>query len=180
VREPGTGWLGTVALRCLRAVGRRLPYGTNVYDREWDVLVVLDACRANLLRSVAPEVEVVDDGMARTGSHSSISNPWILLWRGELAVDAVWDAYEANLRHVAETTGRGARTHTPSRRPPESLPVTPTGAHAGSAGDRARTVSPPVRLSSPAGASRPRGCTARADPDRCRRPARRGSRAGTS
>ncbi|MFW6435444.1 MAG: hypothetical protein ACOCY1_03590, partial [Halovenus sp.] len=41
-----------------------------------------------------------DDGMARTGSHSSQSNPWILLRRGEVSVERVWDAYEANLRHV--------------------------------------------------------------------------------
>jgi hypothetical protein len=270
------GLFGTALLRCLQTVGRHLPYGTNIYDREWDVLVVLDACRADLLQSVAPEVGVVDDvetvhsvgssssewlentfgdhletertvmvtgntwtdryleadafavldevwkyawnedigtvpaeaitdravalardrnpdrlvvhymqphhpfvpdpladdsGMIRTGSHSSISNPWILLRRGDLAADTVWDAYEANLRHVleevatlvenvagrvavtadhgnlfgewglyghpahtpvpallsvpwAETTGGGAQTHTSSRRPPESLPVT--------------------------------------------------------
>jgi hypothetical protein len=197
--------LGTAYLRCLQAVGRRLDYGTNVFDREWDVLVVLDACRADLLRPVAPEtdflqdVETVrsvgssssewlentfpdrpetgrtvmvtgntwtdryldadafaaldevwkyawdddldtvpaeavtdravalardrdpdrlvvhymqphhpfvpeplagDDGMARTGSHSSASNPWILLRRGEVTTEQVWAAYEANLRHV--------------------------------------------------------------------------------
>jgi hypothetical protein len=197
--------LGTAYLRCLQAVGRRLPYGTNVYDREWDVLVVLDACRTDLLTSVAPDIDFLDtvgsirsvgssssewlentfggngevgetvmvtgntwteryldadafaaldevwkyawdddhntvpasavtdraiamarerdperlvvhymqphhpfvpqplagdEGMARTGSHSSPSNPWVLLRRGEVTREEVWKAYEANLRHV--------------------------------------------------------------------------------
>jgi hypothetical protein len=41
-----------------------------------------------------------DDGMARTGAHSSRSNPWTLLRRGEVTRVEVWAAYEANLRHV--------------------------------------------------------------------------------
>jgi hypothetical protein len=199
--------LGTAYLRALQAVGRRLDYGTNVFEREWDVLVVLDACRVDTLRAVAddtalfdaeavaairsvgssssewlentfldhpetahtvmvtgntwtdryldagafaaldevwkyawdddlgtvpsraitdravaaarerdPERLVVhymqphhpfvtdpiegDDGMARTGSHSSADNPWIRLRRGEIDPERVWDAYKANLRDV--------------------------------------------------------------------------------
>ncbi len=203
--EPGMGLLGTTYLRAVQAVGRRLPYGTSVYEQDWDVLVVLDACRADLFRSVAPEFDLFedvstvwsvgssssewlentfngsqeaaqtvmvtgntwtnrylaadefaaldevwkyawdedldtvpasaitdraiaharerdpdrlvvhymqphhpfvpdpiagDDGMERTGSHSSQSNPWILLRRGELSTEMVWEAYEANLRYV--------------------------------------------------------------------------------
>ncbi|QUO49245.1 hypothetical protein [Halorubrum ruber] len=199
------GRLGTAYLRGLQAIGRRLDYGTNAFDREWDVLVVLDACRADLLRSVAPDFEFLggvetvrsvgssssewlentfvghpetartamvtgntwtdryldadafaaldevwkyawdeeagtvpaaavtdraialarerdpdrlvvhymqphhpfvpdpldgDDGLARTGSHSNAGNPWVLLRRGEVSVERVWTAYEANLRHV--------------------------------------------------------------------------------
>ncbi|WP_349254514.1 hypothetical protein [Natronomonas sp.] len=200
--------LGTAYLRGLQAIGRRLDYGTNVYDRPWDVLVVLDACRVDLLRSVAPEFGFLsgvdrvrsvgssssewlegtfedrpetartvmvtgntwsdryleadafaaldevwkyawdeevgtvpapaitdravaaarkrdparlvvhymqphhpfvpdpiegDDGMARTGAESSASNPWVLLRRGEVAVDRVRAAAEANLRYVLES-----------------------------------------------------------------------------
>jgi hypothetical protein len=199
--------LGTAYLRALQAIGRRLDYGTNAFDREWDVLVVLDACRADLLSSVAPDfgflngVETVrsvgssssewlentfidrpetaetvmvtgntwtdryldadafaaldevwkyawddevgtvparavteravalarergpdrlvvhymqphhpfvpdpiagDDGLARTGRHSNEGNPWVLLRRGEVSVERVRAAYEANLRHVLE------------------------------------------------------------------------------
>ena len=65
--------LGTVALRSLQAVGKRLPYGTNVYEREWDVLVVLDACRADLLAAVEPEIGFLDsvESMRSVGSSSS-------------------------------------------------------------------------------------------------------------
>jgi len=202
--------LGTAYLRGLQAVGRRLDYGTNAFDREWDVLVVLDACRADLLRSVAPDVDFLDrvetvrsvgssssewlentfadhpetprtvmatgntwtdryldadafaaldevwkyawddeagtvpaaavtdravalargrdpdrlvvhymqphhpfvpdpldgdDGLARTGSHSNEGNPWVSLRRGEVSVERVWNAYEANLRHVLGEVG---------------------------------------------------------------------------
>ena len=199
------GRLGTAYLRGVQALGRRLDYGTNVYDRRWDVLVVLDACRADVLGAVADDVEFLgpietvrsvgssssewlentfpgreetartamvtgntwtdryldadafaaldevwkyawddelgtvpaaaitdraiatareldpdrlvvhymqphhpfvpdpiagDGGMARTGAHSSGSNPWILLRRGEIPVGRVREAYEANLRYV--------------------------------------------------------------------------------
>jgi len=33
------------------------PRGTNVYDREWDLLVVMDTCRVDALRAVAPEYD---------------------------------------------------------------------------------------------------------------------------
>ncbi len=199
--------LGTAYLRALQAVGRRLDYGENVLDREWDVLVVLDACRADVLRAVAagtdlfaaggvdalrsvgscssewlentfaghPEtaetamvtgntwtdryldadaLAVLDEvwkyawddalgtvpatavtdraiataragdhdrlivhymqphhpfvadpidgdaGMARTGSHSSATNPWVMLRQGELSAERAWAAYEATLRDV--------------------------------------------------------------------------------
>jgi hypothetical protein len=200
--------LGTAYLRALQAVGRRLPYGTNVYDRSWDVLVVLDACRADLLQSVASDYEFLetvesvqsvgssssewlentfqgnseasetvmvtgntwtdryldadafgaldevwkyawdddrgtvpaeavtdraiamarrhgpdrlvvhymqphhpfvpdpladDDGMVRSGSHSSHANPWVSLRKGSVSRDRVWAAYEANLRYALQS-----------------------------------------------------------------------------
>jgi len=205
MREPGMSLVGTAYLRALQAVSRRLPYGSNVYGRDWDVLVVLDACRADLFASVAPEFDPVetvesmrsvgssssewlestyddpahaaqtvmvtgntwtdrylnagefdaldevwkyawddehdtvppsaitdravaharerdperlvvhymqphhpfiedpivgDDGMARTASESSASNPWTRLRRGEVTTERVWEAYAGNLRSV--------------------------------------------------------------------------------
>ena len=68
--------LGTAYLRCLQAVGRRTNYGESVYDRKWDVLVVLDACRADLLRSVAPEVDFLE-AVETVRSVGSSSSEWL-------------------------------------------------------------------------------------------------------
>jgi len=68
--------LGTAYLRGLQALGRRLDYGTNVFERRWDVLVVLDACRADLLRSVAPDVGFLD-GVETARSVGSSSSEWL-------------------------------------------------------------------------------------------------------
>ena len=207
VVEPGMSHRGTVYLRCLQAVGRYLPYGTNVYERDWDVLIVLDACRVDLLRTVASAVTFIDrvgtirsvgssssewlentfrgrpetertvmvtgntwtdrylaaedfaaldevwkyawnedlntvparavtdraiaharqsaperlvvhymqphhpfvpeplsndDGLARSSIHNNPTNPWVLLRRGDLTADRVWNAYEANLQYVLD------------------------------------------------------------------------------
>ncbi|MDQ2074131.1 hypothetical protein RBH20_16465 [Haloarcula sp. H-GB4] len=76
VTEPGMSRLGTAYLRALQALGRRIPYGTNVYEREWDVLVVLDACRADLLRTVAPDIELFDS-VSTVRSIGSSSSEWL-------------------------------------------------------------------------------------------------------
>ena len=68
--------LGTAYLRSLQAVGRRLDYGTNVYDRSWDLLVVLDACRVDTLRAVTPEFDFID-GVERLRSVGSSSSEWL-------------------------------------------------------------------------------------------------------
>lgn len=41
-------------------VTSRVEIGKNVYDREWDALVILDACRVDALREVAPEYDFLD------------------------------------------------------------------------------------------------------------------------
>jgi len=38
-----------------------MPVGTNIYERDWDALVVLDACRVDILREVADEYEFIDE-----------------------------------------------------------------------------------------------------------------------
>jgi hypothetical protein len=54
----------------------RYPLGTNVYDREWDLLVVLDACRVDALRAVADEYDFIDD-VDSIWSVGSSSHEWI-------------------------------------------------------------------------------------------------------
>lgn len=56
----------------LRRVNRVYPTGTNVFDREWDVLVLLDACRVDLAVEVAPQYPFLDtpDTLTSVGSSS--------------------------------------------------------------------------------------------------------------
>ncbi|MGQ3410854.1 hypothetical protein ACT4ML_01125 [Natrinema sp. LN54] len=48
------------------------PYGTNIFERDWDALIILDACRVDALREVADEYEflTVDDSITSVGSTS--------------------------------------------------------------------------------------------------------------
>lgn len=50
----------------------RRPFGTNIFDREWDLLLVLDACRVDAMREVAPEYDFIDsvDSIWSVGSSS--------------------------------------------------------------------------------------------------------------
>lgn len=63
VRETGYRlWTGA-----LRRLGRPWAGGENVYEREWDLLVVLDACRVDAMRLVADEYDFVE----AVGEHRS-------------------------------------------------------------------------------------------------------------
>lgn len=57
----------------------RFPVGTNVYERDWDALVILDTCRVDALREVAPEYDFVRD------------------------VDAIWSVGSASAEWIAQT-----------------------------------------------------------------------------
>lgn len=50
----------------------RYPIGTHVYDEDWDLLVILDACRVDVLESVADEYDFIEtvDSRWSVGSHS--------------------------------------------------------------------------------------------------------------
>ncbi|MEF8851570.1 MAG: hypothetical protein V5A44_06460 [Haloarculaceae archaeon] len=77
-REAGMGLVGSAYLRAVQAVGRRLDYGTSIYERDWDVLVVLDACRPDALRTATDAVdhiEAADVGTMR--SVGSCSSEWL-------------------------------------------------------------------------------------------------------
>jgi hypothetical protein len=51
------------------------PIGTNIFDREWDALIVLDACRVDAMREVADEYEFVED-VGTVTSVGSSSKEW--------------------------------------------------------------------------------------------------------
>lgn len=55
----------------------RLPLGENIYDREWDALLVLDACRVDALRAVANEYEFFEsDDVEAVWSVGTRSEEW--------------------------------------------------------------------------------------------------------
>jgi hypothetical protein len=46
--------------KCLQGVSRLRDSGTPIYDRDWDLLIVVDACRLNLMHEVAPDYDYID------------------------------------------------------------------------------------------------------------------------
>ncbi|WP_101297446.1 alkaline phosphatase family protein [Halegenticoccus soli] len=58
-------------------VGRAYNYGTPVWEREWDLLVILDACRVDLLRAVEGEYAFVDGALGTLDSVGSMSAEWL-------------------------------------------------------------------------------------------------------
>ena len=55
------------------AITSRWPFGNNIYDSDWDVLIVLDACRVDTLREVADEYYFIEevDSVWSVGSQSA-------------------------------------------------------------------------------------------------------------
>lgn len=79
IRKKGIEGLGDVAYDLYTGLwwlAWPLPRGTNVYEREWDLLIVLDACRVDLLRSVADEYDFLGD-IERVESVGSMSKEWM-------------------------------------------------------------------------------------------------------
>lgn len=58
------------------SVTSRYPLGTNVFEREWDLLVVLDACRVDALRTVAPDFSFLGT-VGSMWSVGSSSHEWL-------------------------------------------------------------------------------------------------------
>jgi len=53
-------------------VTSRFPIGTNVFEREWDALLILDTCRVDAMREVADEYDFINtiESMTSVGSSS--------------------------------------------------------------------------------------------------------------
>lgn len=53
-------------------VTSRFPVGTNVFEREWDVLLILDTCRVDAMQAVADEYDFISvvDSITSVGSSS--------------------------------------------------------------------------------------------------------------
>lgn len=58
------------------ALTSRYPIGTHVLNREWDLLIILDTCRVDAIRTVAPEYSFIDS-IDQIWSRAGSSPDWI-------------------------------------------------------------------------------------------------------
>lgn len=99
VREDGWSGVGEATRSFYtglwRLYGMVHNYGTPIYDREWDLLVVLDACRADLMAEVVGEYDFLSDGTE--DSMGSCSPEWM--------EKNFTDEYAAEMAETAYVTG---------------------------------------------------------------------------
>jgi len=58
-------------------VTSRYSFGTNIFDRDWDLLVILDACRVDTLASLADSINWIDE-IDKIRSVGGMSAEWML------------------------------------------------------------------------------------------------------
>lgn len=61
---------------CSQAVLSRMQFGESVFQRDWDLLIVLDACRVDALRQVCSEFTWLPEKVESTWSLGSTSKEW--------------------------------------------------------------------------------------------------------
>lgn len=66
----------TIYLSVWYTITSRRPFGMNVYESDWDLLIILDACRVDTLTEVANEYEFIED-VDSIWSVGSSSPEWI-------------------------------------------------------------------------------------------------------
>lgn len=54
----------------------RIPVGTNVYELDWDTLIILDTCRVDALKQIEPEYDFINS-VNSIVSVGSTSNEWM-------------------------------------------------------------------------------------------------------
>jgi len=83
------------SIGALRRAGNHYDYGTYVFEEDWDLLVILDACRADLMREVADEYPFLSYGS--TYSCAGYSGEWL--------EKNMQDAYAEEIAETAYVTG---------------------------------------------------------------------------
>lgn len=77
----------------LLSVATRYPLGTNVFERDWDLLIVLDACRVDALHEVADEYDFLPE-VHSIWSVGSTSIEWMALtFQEQYAAEIARTAY---------------------------------------------------------------------------------------
>lgn len=96
----------------LLAVATRLDVGTSVFERDWNLLVVLDACRVDALRAVADEDEFIDDVEAMWSVGSTTVEWMALTFRRRYHAEIAATAYvNANVQFEEVFHDRRAPPH---------------------------------------------------------------------
>lgn len=87
----------------LLGASSRLPHGTNVFSRDWDLLVILDTCRYDALSQVAPEFEFIDE-INQLRSLGSSTREW--------TANTFTSQYRDEVQQTAFVCGNGQVTKT--------------------------------------------------------------------
>lgn len=96
-----------------------MPLGTNVFARDWDLLVVLDACRVNAMRAAADDYPFLGE-VESVWSVGSTSIEWLALTFRE--------QYRAAIEQTAYVTGNGQFDRVfRERRTPPHIAAAPFG-----------------------------------------------------
>lgn len=61
----------------LRKIEPLDPRGISIYEKEWDVLIILDACRVDALQAIASEYDFLPDDIRSFRSLGSASRTWM-------------------------------------------------------------------------------------------------------
>jgi hypothetical protein len=89
----GTHGAYTAFLGLWYTLTSRRPLGRNVYERDWDLLIVLDACRVDVLEAVADGYDFIGsiNRVLSVGSHSRewLAGTFTERWREEVARTAM-------------------------------------------------------------------------------------------
>lgn len=101
------------------SITSRYPFGTNVYERAWDALILLDTCRVDALCEVAPEFDFID--AAELGSITSVGSG-----SAEWIANTFVEAYRADVEETVYVSENGYSRHILERGqhfPTEKVPV---------------------------------------------------------
>lgn len=80
----------------LLSISKRYPIGMNIFERDWDVLIVLDCCRVDAAQAVAEEYDFIGD-VGSIKSVGSTSMEWL--------VQTFHQRYASEIRHTAYVSG---------------------------------------------------------------------------
>lgn len=89
-RFPETQRLEQAADAFLKVSSSWLPHGTDIFDRDWDVLVILDTCRADAMAQMASEYDFLTSDTS-VWSRGSATREWVPHTFTKSNLDAIRD-----------------------------------------------------------------------------------------